>query len=60
MDEKLLESLRTIKAECKRHRVCEDCVMWSYFGCLLDTPCPCDWDIEDLEGCHGREKENAD
>lgn len=49
MDKKLVEAIETIKNECKHHRVCDDCVLYLGYGCLLDTPFPCDWDIEDLE-----------
>ena len=59
MDEKLVEAIETIKAECKHHRMCEDCVLWSGYECVLD-PFPCDWYIEDLEGQYGRGKEKAD
>ena len=60
MDEKLVEAIETIKAECKQHSTCEDCVLWLGYGCFLNTPFPCDWDIEDLEEKHGRKKEKAD
>ena len=63
MDEnkkKLVKALETIKAECKQHRTCKDCVLWLGYGCFLDTHRPCDWDIEDLEAQYGRGKEKAD
>ena len=52
MDEKLLEALKTIKAECQRHHDdCMECPLYSY-----DNKCwvvwdslkyPCDWPLED-------------
>ena len=54
MDEKLLEALKTIKAECQRHHDdCMECPLYSY-----DNKCwvvwdslkyPCDWPLEDQE-----------
>ena len=49
MDKKLVEALETIKAECKQHRTCKDCVLWLGYACFLHMPYPCNWDIKDLE-----------
>lgn len=49
MDKKLVEALETIKAECKQHRTCKDCVLWLGYACFLHMPYLCNWDIKDLE-----------
>ena len=59
MDKKLVEALETIKAECKQHRTCKDCVLWLGYACFLHMPYPCNWDIKDLEAQCERGKEKA-
>ena len=53
MDEKLLEALKTIKAECQRHYgdYCMECPLYSYDNkcCAIcdSLEYPCDWPLED-------------
>ncbi len=52
MDEKLLEALKTIKAECQRHYDdCAECPLYSYDNkcCIIcdSLEYPCDWPLED-------------
>ena len=55
----LIESIRTIKNECRKHPMCKNCPIYHEdSGCLVE-PLPCDWGIRDSEDLQKGSEEDA-
>ena len=57
----LIESIRTIKNECREHPMCKNCPIYDEKnGCIVE-PLPCDWKISNsAESQKGSEENEID